>query len=115
MQAVALAICTYYFGVWVRKEFYLFERFAVPSPVIGGMTFAFLLSGLKANGILTVNFDSSLQTLLMLAFFYHHWSFSRVESGQAGGGLLIGFLIAVTVLTVLQKPLGNGSRRMAGA
>ena len=34
VQAVALAICTYYFGVWVRKRVYLFERFAVPSPVI---------------------------------------------------------------------------------
>ena len=82
VQAVSLAICTYYFGVWVRKRVYLFERFAVPSPVIGGMTFAFLLSGLKANGILTVNFDSSLQTLLMLhevvlchyqyMFFHYH-------------------------------------------
>ena len=114
VQAVALAICTYYFGVWVRKRVYLFERFAVPSPVIGGMTFAFLLSGLKANGILTVNFDSSLQTLLMLAFFTTIGLSAGLKVVKQGGGLLIGFLIAVTVLTVLQNLLGMGVAEWLG-
>ncbi len=114
VQAVALAICTYYFGVWVRKRVYLFERFAVPSPVIGGMTFAFLLSGLKANGILTVNFDSSLQTLLMLAFFTTIGLSAGLKVVKQGGGLLVGFLIAVTVLTVLQNLLGMGVAEWLG-
>ncbi len=114
VQAVALAIMTYYFGVWVRKRVYLFERFAVPSPVIGGMSFAFVLSVLQANGILKVNFDSSLQTLLMLAFFTTIGLSAGLKVVGQGGKLLIGFLASVTVLTVLQNLVGMGVAEMMG-
>ena len=69
IQTLALAVVTYYLGVWIRSKVSILERLSIPSPVIGGMTLAIILSVLQAYQILVVQFDSMLQTLLMLAFF----------------------------------------------
>ena len=69
IQTLALAVVTYYLGVWIRSKVSILERLSIPSPVIGGMTLAIILSVLQAYQILVVQFDSTLQTLLMLAFF----------------------------------------------
>ncbi len=69
IQAVALASVTYYFGVWVRRRVNILERFSIPTPVVGGMLVAFVLSALEGFGICAFKFDTSLQTLLMLAVF----------------------------------------------
>ncbi len=108
IQALALACCTYYFGVWAKKKISILEKFSIPSPVVGGMTFAFILSTFQALGIMQVNFDSSLQTLLMLAFFTTIGLSASLKVVKQGGKLLVGFLVAVTILTVLQNLLGMG-------
>ena len=69
IQTLAMAVVTYYLGVWIRSKVNLLERLSIPSPVIGGMILAVILSILQAYEILVVQFDSTLQTLLMLAFF----------------------------------------------
>ncbi|MCD8340434.1 MAG: sodium/glutamate symporter [Burkholderiales bacterium] len=114
IQALALAVCTYYFGVWAKKKIPILERFSIPSPVVGGMTFAFILSTLQALNILQVNFDSTLQTLLMLAFFTTIGLSASLKVVKQGGKLLVGFLIAVTILTVIQNLLGMGLAKMMG-
>lgn len=60
---------TYYFGAWLRKKVPFLEKYSVPSPVVGGMLVALVLSCLEYFHFMKVNFDTSLQTLLMLAFF----------------------------------------------
>lgn len=114
IQAVALAIITYGFGTWFKKVVPFFEKYAVPSPVIGGMLFATVLSTLQYFNIMKVNFDSSLQTLLMLAFFTTIGLVASLKVVRQGGMLLVGFLFAVTVLTVLQNLLGMGLAEMMG-
>ena len=69
IQSLALAVVTYYLGVWVKAKVAILERLSMPSPVVGGMILAVILSVLQGCGILLVHFDSTLQTLLMLAFF----------------------------------------------
>lgn len=108
IQAVALAAITYYFGIWAKKRIPVLERFGIPSPVVGGMTFALILSVLEGNGIMKVNFDSSLQTLLMLAFYTTVGLMASLKLITQGGKLLLGFLLASAVLCVIQNFLGMG-------
>lgn len=108
IQAVALAAITYYFGTWLKKRIPVLERFGIPSPVVGGMIFALVLSVLEGNGIMKVNFDSSLQTLLMLAFYTTVGLMASLKLITQGGKLLLGFLIASAVLCVIQNFLGMG-------
>ena len=98
VQALALAVCTYYLGVKLKRVIPLLERFSVPSPVVGGVPFAFVLSVLEGMGVMRVEFDSTLQTVLMLAFFTTIGMMASLRLIGQGGKLLLGFLAAVTVL-----------------
>ena len=114
IQSLALAVVTYYLGVWVKTKVAILERLSMPSPVVGGMILAVILSVLQGCGILLVHFDSTLQTLLMLAFFTTIGMMASVKVVKQGGKLLVGFLIAVSVLAVLQNVLGMSLASLMG-
>lgn len=114
VQAVALAVCTYYFGVWLKGRVGFLSRFSIPSPVVGGMTFAAVMSALEYGGVLKLQIDSTLQTVLMLAFFTTIGLMASLKVVTGGGKLLVGFLLAVTVLLFLQNGLGMALAVMMG-
>ena len=108
IQAVAIAAVTYYFGAWLRKKVPLLEKYSVPSPVVGGMLVALVLSCLEYFRLMQVNFDTSLQTLLMLAFFTTIGLSASLKIVTEGGKLLVSFLFVIT------KLLGHGLGRDDG-
>ena len=114
IQAVAIAAVTYYFGAWLRKKVPLLEKYSVPSPVVGGMLVALVLSCLEYFRLMQVNFDTSLQTLLMLAFFTTIGLSASLKIVTEGGKLLVSFLFVITILCVLQNFLGMGLAEMMG-
>ena len=87
IQSLALAVVTYYLGVWVKSKVSLLERLSMPSPVVGGMILAIILSILQGSEILVVHFDSTLQTLLMLAFFTTIGMMASIKVVKQGGKL----------------------------
>lgn len=114
IQAVAVAGVTYYFGAWLRKKIPFLEKYSVPSPVVGGMLVALVLSCLEYFGVMRVNFDTSLQTLLMLAFFTTIGLSASLKVVTEGGKLLTAFLFFITILCVLQNFVGMGLAEMMG-
>ena len=114
IQTLAMAVVTYYLGVWIRSKVNLLERLSIPSPVIGGMILAVILSILQAYEILVVQFDSTLLTLLMLAFFTTIGLMASLKVVKQGGLLLLFFLVAVSVLAVLQNVLGMSIASLMG-
>ncbi|MDY2867515.1 MAG: sodium/glutamate symporter [Mesosutterella sp.] len=114
VQAVALAVITYFFGVWAKKKISILERLSIPSPVVGGMTFAVILSILDGCGVMKVHFDSSLQTLFMLAFYTTVGLMASFKLIKKGGKLLVCFFLAVSVLCFLQNGVGIALATMMG-
>ncbi|MBR4939825.1 MAG: sodium/glutamate symporter [Burkholderiaceae bacterium] len=106
IQAVAFAVLTYYFGTWLKTKVQLLRRYSVSSPVVGGICVAITLSILEGMGILRVEFDTTLQKQLMLAFFTTIGLMASLKVVKQGGKLLVGFLVAVSVLCALQNVLG---------
>ena len=94
VQAVALAVCTYYFGVWLKGKVGVLSRYSIPSPVVGGMSFAIVVSFLEYFNIVKVQIDSTLQTVLMLGFFTTIGLMASLRVVKDGGRLLLGFLLA---------------------
>lgn len=39
VQSVALAIVSYYIGMWIKSHSAALQRFSIPAPVIGGLPF----------------------------------------------------------------------------
>ncbi len=114
VQAVALAIITYWLGHAIKERVGLLQKFSIPTPVVGGMLCALLLSFLEYQGFVKVKFDSTLQTLLMLGFFTTIGLMASVKLVTEGGKLLVGFLVACSVLAVLQNVLGIGVASLMG-
>ena len=106
IEAVALAVLTYALGLQIKKRLTILQKLSMPAPVIGGMLFASVLSILEANGVAQFKFDSTLQTLLMLAFFTTIGLSASVKLIINGGKLLVMFLIAASVLGVFQNAIG---------
>lgn len=114
VQALALAVLAYYGGSAIKKRVAFLERFSVPSPVVGGMPVAFVFSVLEANGILSVTFDTKLQSMLMLAFFTTIGLMASLKLIKQGGKLLVAFLAAVTALCFVQNAIGIGITELMG-
>ena len=69
IQAAALGVFIYYVGVWIRNSFPILVKLSVPAPAIGGLPVAFLVAFLQSYQILGVQFDGTLQNVLMVMLF----------------------------------------------
>lgn len=83
------------------------RTYNIPEPVAGGLLVAVVLLGLRSFDI-QVQFDTSLQTPLMLAFFATIGLSADFASLKTGGRVVSIFLMVVTGLLVVQNAMGIG-------
>ncbi|GJG96573.1 sodium/glutamate symporter [Cupriavidus pauculus] len=88
------------------------RTFNIPEPVVGGLIVALCLALARFTADFQVNFDTSAQTPLMLAFFASLGLSANLASLKQGGKSIGIFLIAVAGLLVIQNGFGVG---LAGA
>ena len=69
IQTVALAAVLLFVGYGIRRRIGFLDRFNIPAPVIGGFLFAALALALRQSGVFAFEFDTTLQTPFMVAFF----------------------------------------------
>jgi len=89
------------------------RTYNIPEPVAGGLVVALLLLGLRALD-LHVQFDTSLQTPLMLAFFATIGLSADIASLKKGGRIVGIFLLAVTGLLLVQNAMGIALAKALG-
>ena len=83
------------------------RTYNIPEPVAGCLLVAMVLLGLRSFDI-QVQFDTSLQTPLMLAFFATIGLSADFASLKTGGRVVGIFLLVVTGLLVVQNAMGIG-------
>ncbi|MET3050839.1 sodium/glutamate symporter [Pseudomonas alkylphenolica] len=98
-------------GLVTRVSF--LRTYNIPEPVAGGLLVALLLLGLRAME-LQVQFDTSLQTPLMLAFFATIGLSADIASLKKGGRIVGIFLLAVTGLLLVQNAMGIALAKTLG-
>lgn len=69
IQSLGLAVIMLLIGKQLRKKVNFFEKYCIPSPVIGGFIFAIVALILRQADILMFEFDDTLQTFFMTMFF----------------------------------------------
>ncbi|MDG9728846.1 sodium/glutamate symporter [Ignatzschineria sp. RMDPL8A] len=100
-------------GVLVRRIAFLHNNH-IPEAVVGGFVVAVLLLLFNKITGISIGFDSSLQSLLMIVFFTSiglSADFSRLIQG---GKPLIVFIIAVSVLIIVQNIVGMSLAMLLG-
>lgn len=86
----------------------LLRTFNIPKPVAGGLVVALVLLLLRSTLQMELQFDTSLQTPLMLAFFASIGLSADLASLKRGGKAVVTFLMVVTGLLLVQNSLGVG-------
>jgi glutamate:Na+ symporter, ESS family len=112
-QILALSCLGVALGAWLKRKAPLLDRLNIPIPVAGGMAFA--LAALVMHGrVANFEADTSLQTLLMIAFMTTIGLNARLELIRRGGVGVIKLLAIATLGAFLQNVLGMGLAKALG-
>ena len=69
IQTISLSVILLIIGMRLRTKIKFFEKYCIPSPVIGGFLFSIIAFILRQTNIITIKFETTLQTFFMVMFF----------------------------------------------
>ena len=106
MQTLALAAVVLFAGYSIRRRVGFLDRYNIPAPVVGGFLFAGVSFALRVSGVVAFEFDTTLQTPLMVAFFTSIGLGASLRLLKVGGPQVLTFWILATILAILQCTVG---------
>jgi len=106
VQTVAFAGLVLFAGYGIRRVVRPLARNNVPAPVIGGLLAAVVILLARGGGAGVVQFDTTLQAPLMIAFFTTIGLGASVSLLRRGGPQVGLILVVATVVAALQNGLG---------
>ncbi len=113
LQTLSLAALLYFVGLKIRQRIAWLDRLNIPAAVVGGLLFALLVL-LGRDRFLSVQIDTSAQTLLSVAFFSTIGMGASVALLRAGGLQVVIFLVFATLFCFVQNFLGMAIARGFG-
>jgi len=114
VQTLALASILLFLGYGVRRRIGFLDRFNIPAPVVGGFLFAALALALRQGGVLAFEFDTMLQSPLMVAFFTTIGLGASLRLLTIGGPQVLIFWGLASLLALVQSGVGAGLARAMG-
>jgi ESS family glutamate:Na+ symporter len=108
IQTVAFAGIVLFLGYGIRRLVPPLARYNIPAPVIGGLIVAGILTWVRSTGTTLMEFDTTLQTPLMVAFFTSIGFAASVRLLKVGGPQVLIFFLVATLFAVAQNVLGAG-------
>ena len=114
IQSIGLAVIFLLLGKAIKNNVPLFSRYAIPSPVIGGLIFSIIHMILRQSNIILFEFDTTLQTFFQIMFFCTVGFNASLKMLKIGGKKILIFLLIATVLAVLQNVLAVGLAKAVG-
>lgn len=106
VQTVAFAGLVLFAGYGLRGWMPLLARYNIPAPVIGGLVVSALIGFGHRAGVTLIQFDTTLQAPLMIAFFTSVGFAASLSLLRVGGPAVLIFLAAATLMAVAQNALG---------
>ncbi|GAB47759.1 sodium/glutamate symporter [Mobilicoccus pelagius NBRC 104925] len=114
IQSVALTVLVAVLGEWCRERVWIFRRFAIPGPVIGGFGFALLVFAARVWGGVSFTMDTTLQTPAMIAFFTTVGIAASFGLLKLGGKVLMTYLVLCWGVAIFQNLIGAGLATVFG-
>lgn len=106
IQTLALAALVLFAGYGTRRRVGVLDRYNIPAPVVGGFLFATGALALRLGGVMALEFDTTLQTPLMIAFFTTIGLGASLGLLKVGGPQVLLFWVLASVLAAIQDALG---------
>ena len=105
LSVLAISIGVLLFGMLLKKRLLILEKFCIPAPVIGGFLVSIIIWILSFIDI-KVDFDTSLQTPLMVAFFTVIGLSGSFKLLKVGGKILLIYLACCWFMALMQDFIG---------
>jgi ESS family glutamate:Na+ symporter len=107
LQTLSLAAVVYYAGIQLRRHVGWIDRLNIPAAVVGGLVFT-ALTFVTHDRLLSVELDTSAQTVLSVAFFTSIGMGASLALLRSGGLQVLVFLILATLFCFVQNFVGMG-------
>ena len=114
VQTLALASVVLFVGYGIRRRIGVLDRYNIPAPVVGGFLFAAIALALRLTGLLAIEFDTALQTPLMIAFFTTIGLGASLALLRVGGPQVLLFWLLASLLAVIQNGVGVALAKLLG-
>jgi ESS family glutamate:Na+ symporter len=114
IQTVAFAGVVLFLGYGIRRLVPPLARYNIPAPVIGGLIVAGLLTWARSSGSTPIEFDTALQSPMMVAFFTSIGFAASLRLLKVGGPQVLIFFGIATLFAIAQNVLGAGMAMALG-
>ncbi|HEU0013175.1 MAG TPA: sodium/glutamate symporter [Longimicrobium sp.] len=108
IHTVAFAGVVLFLGYGIRRLVPPLARYNIPAPVIGGLLVSIVMAVAHAQDRTFIEFDTTLQSPLMVAFFTSIGFAASVRLLRVGGPQVLTFLALAAVFAVVQNLVGAG-------
>ena len=106
VQTLAFAGVALLLGEGLRRFIPLLGRYNLPAPVLGGLVVAIAVLIARGRGVTLAQFDTTLQSPLMIAFFTTIGFGASLSLLRIGGPQVLRFFLLATIFAVLQNVVG---------
>lgn len=106
VQTIGLAAVFLVIGHLIKERIPILERFFIPAPIIGGVLFSLIVLTGHQTGGFDLELSNDMRDLLLMLFFTTIGFTASLEMLKKGGIAVALFLLACTVLVILQNVVG---------
>jgi ESS family glutamate:Na+ symporter len=106
IQTVAFAGVVLFIGYGIRRVIPVLTRYNIPAPVVGGLFVAVAVLLARRFDLTLFEFDTKLQSPLMIAFFTAIGFGASYARLKVGGPQVILFFILVSLIALIQNVVG---------
>lgn len=114
LESLGVAIIAYMLGVFIKNRVNFFQKFFIPSPVIGGLIISLINLILNQSGLGFFKFDDIIQDFFMNIFFTSIGLACSFKVLKKSGWLGIKLAFAIILLLPLQNVLAVGLAKLMG-
>lgn len=114
IETLAIAAGGILLGKGLVRVFPLLRDLCLPEPVLGGLLLCVLFSLREMSGAAPLQFDLTLQSPLMIAFFLSIGWMASWKNLRAGGPDVVKFFFLCAVILVSQNVIGIGMAKALG-
>nr|WP_287568050.1 sodium/glutamate symporter [Paeniclostridium sp.] len=114
IQSIAFTTIVLIIGSFIKERINIFKKYCIPAPVVGGFSFAIISFLLRKSNLLYINFDTTLQNILMTAFFTKVGFTASISLLKKGGSKVLKFLVVAVLLVLTQNVVGVLSAKAIG-
>lgn len=114
VQSLTFTTIVLLIGSFIKSKVNILQKYCIPAPVVGGFSFAIISFILRQTGVIAIVFDTTLQAILMTAFFTTVGFTASFKALRKGGLGVIKFLIVAVLLVLTQDIIGVLSAKAIG-